>query len=835
MSRKRLASKFLGGLSIGIALGLGLFTDALHPKPVQAAERIRIVLGPLDLPVSLASLEAFAKEGQINSELALLANRLSPQKLALLRQILQTRFPVDAVTVDRFTYIQMGEALLKRLGLLIQPRYDVNGFHAIRAALILAAADSSAGFTPLNVIRHFPTPEIRVNATTVLELVKQVQDIPQYQAAVVQAVTQAAQTEASSESRTSPLPDLGQPGPYRFTKKTITIPVSAVRQTQQGFVGSYSFPVDLYIPEGLSQPAPLVVMTHGFGSTKETYGYVLEHLASQGIVIAAPEHIGSDLYYRQALLAGTGLSVDISPLEYLNRPLEISYTIDEIERLVKTDADWAKLVNLEQIGVLGNSFGATTALSAAGATINVARLRQECVPEKHLLNFSVLLQCRAAYLPPQNYNFGDRRIKAVFAAYPLTSVVFGPEGLSTISIPTFILAGSRDVFTPVAEEQVHPFIWLTTPTKYLGLMIDGTHFSTATNEINQALPGILRSPAPELGRKYIYALSTAFFYAYLTNRPEYLRYLTSSYADVYGQEPLDLRLVRSLAPSDLETAYGGQAPEPIIPSRTTAATPPQRPESVLQQIQRTGVLKVAFRSDAAPLGYIDSQRNVWTGYCADLANSLSQYLTQKLNSSIKIEVVPLQSTIENRFQLVQSKTVVLECGPNSIRSNVKDIVFSNPFFATGTQFLVKKGNESKLTFNNALADVKTGVLKGTLTEQFVRTQYPQAKTVDFEGPTGRAEGVQALTKGTIDTLSSDGVLAIGEILRQNLPVEDYALLPEQPLTCDFYGLILPNDDTQWQITVNSFLQDEQAKQLRQTWFKDRVRQALVDSDYCLNQ
>lgn len=563
----RSAIKRWSGVIIGLALSLGGIAEGWKPQPVQAADRIRVVLGPIDLPISLESLEAFAKDGTTDTNLALIARRIKPERLALVQKLLQFRLPIDVVTVDRYVQIELVQAGFKRLGLVIQPRFDVNGDTAMRAALVLAAA-SPEGLTPLNVIRQFPTAEIRVDVNRLLRVLEAAQDVPRVQAAIVQAISQQAATEAAANPRPdTTLPDLGQPGPFRFTKQTVMLTGKGPRQTPQGLVDSYTFPVDLYVPEGLTQPAPLVVMVHGFGSDRATYDYALKHLASHGFVVAAPEHVGSNLAYRQAYLAGAPLDVDVSPLELISRAREVSATIDEVERLVKTDATWRNLVNLEQIGILGNSYGGTSALVSAGATLSDARLQRECAPHKHPINFSVLLQCRTGDLTPEQMAtpLVDRRIKAVFALYPLTSAVLGPEGMGTITIPTFLMAGSRDVFTPVAEEQVHPFVWLKTPTKYFGLMIKGTHFSTATDEINAMLPGILRSPAPNLGRKYMYAFTVAFFYAHLAQRSEYFRYLTAAYAKAYGREPLDLRLIRSLTPAQLEAAYGGRPPQPIIP------------------------------------------------------------------------------------------------------------------------------------------------------------------------------------------------------------------------------------------------------------------------------
>ena len=56
------------------------------------------------------------------------------------------------------------------------------------------------------------------------------------------------------------------------------------------------------------------------------------------------------------------------------------------------------------------------------------------------------------------------------------------------------------------------------------------------------------------------------------------------------------------------------------------------------------------------------------------------------------------------------------------------------------------------------------------------------------------QGVSAVVNGNIDAFASDGVLLSGELARQSLAPENYQLIPEEPLTCDFYGLILPVGD-----------------------------------------
>ena len=71
--------------------------------------------------------------------------------------------------------------------------------------------------------------------------------------------------------------------------------------------------------------------------------------------------------------------------------------------------------------------------------------------------------------------------------------------------------------------------------------------------------------------------------------------------------------------------------------------------------------------------------------------------------------------------------------------------------------------------------------------------------------------------------------------QQDLALENYQLIPDNPLTCDFYGLILPQDDSQWGDIVNGFLRTEQQRNVLRKWLVDYLPQALSDADYCLNR
>ena len=123
--------------------------------------------------------------------------------------------------------------------------------------------------------------------------------------------------------------------------------------------------------------------------------------------------------------------------------------------------------------------------------------------------------------------------------------------------------------------------------------------------------------------------------------------------------------------------------------------------SVLEEVKRTGLLRIAVREDAVPFGYRDSNEN-WTGICIDFLEILRNQVRRELDQPI-ILIKLFKSTLFNRFDLVNDKVVALECGPNTIRENISyNIDFSDPFFLTGTQFLIKAEDKNRIRLNSNL-------------------------------------------------------------------------------------------------------------------------------------
>lgn len=536
--------------AIAIAISLLIPAFAL-PRPSFAAQRIYISYSAFERSIPVDALELYATKGIINDNLAAYANYTEPQIMERLRRVLMTRVDLDPVAVSQFFYTPQGEDLLQRLGQIIQTESRQTGIYALRSALVLAAADKE-GLTLLNVLRHFPSNGIRVDLSRSLQLADEVETIVNRTNTAIASIAKQSDTEANTGvTDFSQLPDLRSNGRFSWNKQTLTLNDKRRDRT---------YVADFYIPL-TSRPTPVIVISHGLASDRTTLAYLATHLASYGFAVAVPEHPGSNTERLQSLLTGRASTAD-EPSEFINRPYDVTYLLDRLQALDSEDATYQ--LNLDQVGVIGQSFGGYTALALAGAPINFPLLQKDCENRVNAWNISLLLQCRALELPVTQYNLRDPRVKAAIAINPLSNSIFGQESLSKINIPLMIVSSSDDTVAPALSEQIIPFSWLTTNNKYLVLLEGGTHFSALSEPDPDNSPVNLPIPIygahPAIIKRYMRALSVAFSQTYVANDAQYQPYLSANYTKAIAQSVSPVRLVQTL-PADLRSLLDAELPK----------------------------------------------------------------------------------------------------------------------------------------------------------------------------------------------------------------------------------------------------------------------------------
>ena len=543
----------VGIASLASSLGLStLLSFGGLARPAAAAERVTLTFGFAEVSTSVEALRAYGERGEISNELKFYLGLLSEEQRLQFRQALQARQDIEPYRLSKFLRSSIGNNILRYLGDVVQTAGRRDGSRGLRGALVLSAAEPE-GLSLLGVLENFPTSTVRIDSLRGFQIVSGITAQIEDTSNAIAAVKNRSALTFQNDPLTA-LPDLFEPGPYDIQTQVLNVYDASRDRT---------LPTTLYLPQGIATPLPLIVASHGLAGNREGFDPIARHLTSYGYAVATIDHPGSNRRQFEGLLGGVEREI-AEPTEFTDRPRDLSYLLDELTRLNGSGA-LANRFNLEQVGVIGHSFGGYTALVIAGAEMNYDNLRANCDSTAFVYseaNTSMLLQCTALAAPEQfAIPVEDDRIKAVIAMNPVTSSVFGPAGFTQLDIPSLLIAGSSDPVAPALAEQIQPFTWLNrrttdAPDHYLALVEGGSHlYDPPTLEsADVSLANGLVNADVELAYRYLKALSLAFMQAEVVGDRTYLDALGPSYVGQLSSQPLPLFVVDSLTEADLVPA-----------------------------------------------------------------------------------------------------------------------------------------------------------------------------------------------------------------------------------------------------------------------------------------
>ncbi len=511
--------------------GLSLLSSLSLSLPLEAAEKINFIYTPIKLSLSVESLELFAEENIVNSELGFyfgLAG-VDEETKTKIREILTKPSPIDGVTMSRFLNTPTGELLLTQLGKILSIPGGRNGKYPLRGALVQGAL-SNEGLTILSFLQYFPT-DLQVNVDRGLIAGEYLQILGRATNELVLEMKELSSEAISEENYDfNQLPNLTEPGEYGVIKDRLEL-----NDTKR----NRSYYAIVYKPQRWREgKTPVVIISHGLGSQAIDFDYIGKHLASHGYYVALPQHVGSDNKYFQEALEGYHRQL-YEAESFINRPADISFLLDELESLNQTE--YNNRLNLQDVGIMGHSFGGYTALAVGGARIDFYNIERYCNREIWGPNLSLLLQCRALELPRQDYDFRDKRIKALFVVNPVASVVFGSKGLKTVNLPILFGSGTSDPATPGAIEQLRPFVWIPSQDKYLAVVEGQAHVNSS--KLDASAKAVLKSipdltlPKQSLLDNYARGFTLGFFDYYLMGDSSMKPFISSAYAEYLSREP----------------------------------------------------------------------------------------------------------------------------------------------------------------------------------------------------------------------------------------------------------------------------------------------------------
>jgi len=178
-------------------------------------------------------------------------------------------------------------------------------------------------------------------------------------------------------------------------------------------------PLKFYLPAD-KKPAPLILLSHGLGGSREVGAYLGEHWAKAGYVVVAMQHVGSDESVWKdvpALQRMLALRKAASIKTFLARMKDVPAALDQLEKWnVEKGHTLHRRMDMEHIGIGGHSYGALTTQALAGQSFG----RRGPV-------------------------YFDQRIDAGFAMSPsIPRRGAANEAFGKISIPMLLMTGTKD-------------------------------------------------------------------------------------------------------------------------------------------------------------------------------------------------------------------------------------------------------------------------------------------------------------------------------------------------------------------------------------------------------
>ena len=260
-------------------------------------------------------------------------------------------------------------------------------------------------------------------------------------------------------------------------------------------------PLKIYLPES-EAAAPVILLSHGLGGSREGGAYLAELWASRGFVVVAMQHVGSDdsvwkeerVSRRYSKLKGAA-----NEAAFQDRMRDVPATLNQLEKWQLENGHFLRgRLNLEKVGIGGHSFGAKTVQALAGQIFG-----------------------------PLGPIYSDERIDAALALSPSPPRIgSAKKAFGEISLPMMLMTGTKDgspigSASPRQRREVFPA--LPKGDKFELVLKDAKHFAFS----DSGLRWQKQNPRYHL---VIQAFSTAFWEAYLTENVEAKEWLE-------GREP----------------------------------------------------------------------------------------------------------------------------------------------------------------------------------------------------------------------------------------------------------------------------------------------------------
>jgi ABC-type amino acid transport substrate-binding protein len=233
---------------------------------------------------------------------------------------------------------------------------------------------------------------------------------------------------------------------------------------------------------------------------------------------------------------------------------------------------------------------------------------------------------------------------------------------------------------------------------------------------------------------------------------------------------------------------------------TTLLAVPVLADKTLDQIEKTGKIKLGFREGSIPFAFVDPKVGKHVGFSVDMAGELAKYLGMRFGKTI--EIVPFTVTPKTRIPMVVNGTIDVEMGSTTYTQKREEQAdFSMIFFFSETTFLVAKDSGVKRLED--LTGKRVGAARGTTNLRAVEklAQEGKFKPAGIVVTETHPQGMLALKSGKIDAYSTDRSLLEGLRMKDKNP--DSWMTVDFAIAYEPYAYIMREGQSDFRDFVNN--------------------------------
>jgi predicted dienelactone hydrolase len=177
---------------------------------------------------------------------------------------------------------------------------------------------------------------------------------------------------------------------------------------------------------------PMIVMSHGTGSSYLQHFDTAIALADAGFVVVAMNHTGDNY-------ADHSRSLDV-----MDRPRQVSRVIDHMLSTWEGRA----AIDPQRVGMFGFSSGGFTTLALIGGVPDFTKIGPMCRQYPGDFACQLMARSESPVAAPANIAVTDARIKAAVVAAPALGFTFSPDGLKNVRVPVQLWRAEHDTLVP---------------------------------------------------------------------------------------------------------------------------------------------------------------------------------------------------------------------------------------------------------------------------------------------------------------------------------------------------------------------------------------------------